>query len=339
MGQSGIRLGYFIERARSLRVGNLVEFARQSRRVTRKPVPVLIADMLWCSTRYELGFRDYAMWDFATLNRAERKTWMTHPKSHRLNVAVNDPAHRIWFSDKIHFYERFADLLGREWLDLRVADAETLADFVTRHDRAVVKPADGVGGGGVELIDLPRDGDFEELRRRLIESDQVLMDAVIDQDATMSALYPGAVNTVRLITYLAPDDRLHLLAAVLRIGNGAAVDNFASGGMFTLLDDDGTAPLPAVDKHGTVYDLHPVTGTRIAGFSVPGYDRLLALIEDAARRVPEVPYVGWDIAISAGGPVLIEGNHNSSVFQTPPSVSGVKTGLLPVYRAATGIDL
>lgn len=337
MGQSGIRLGYLIERAASLRVGNLVEFARQSRRVTRKPVPLLVADMLWCSTRYELGFRDYAMWDFATLNRAERQTWMTHPKSHRLNVAVNAPEERIWFSDKVRFYERFADVLGREWLDLRVADEATLADFVARHERAVVKPADGVGGGGVELIDLA--GDPEALRRELVGRGQVLMDAVIAQHETMSALYPGAVNTVRMITFLAPDDRLHLLAAVLRIGNGAAVDNFASGGMFTLLDDGGVAPLPAVDKRGTVYDLHPVTGTRIAGFAVPHFDRVLSLLEDAARRVPGVPYVGWDIAITPDGPVLIEGNHNSSVFQTPPSVSGVKTGLLPVYRAATGVDL
>ncbi len=55
-----------------------------------------------------------------------------------------------------------------------------------------------------------------------------------------------------------------------------------------------------------------------------------------ALSAPEAPYVGWDIAITANGPVVIEGNHNSSVFQPKPSASGVRTGLLPVYQAAVG---
>ena len=41
-------------------------------------------------------------------------------------------------------------------------------------------------------------------------------------------------------------------------------------------------------------------------------------------------------SLSPAGPVVIEGNHNSSVFQPKPSASGVRTGLLPVYQAAVG---
>jgi Sugar-transfer associated ATP-grasp len=66
------------------------------------------------------------------------------------------------------------------------------------------------------------------------------------------------------------------------------------------------------------------------------YDRVVELAESLARRTPEAPYVGWDLAITANGPVVIEGNHNSSVFQPKPSASGVRTGLLSVYRNAVG---
>ncbi len=62
----------------------------------------------------------------------------------------------------------------------------------------------------------------------------------------------------------------------------------------------------------------------------------LALLEDVVRRIPEIRYVGWDIAMTPDGPAVIEGNHNSSVFQPKPSASGVRTGLLPVYKAAFG---
>ena len=32
------------------------------------------------------------------------------------------------------------------------------------------------------------------------------------------------------------------------------------------------------------------------------------MLKKAAKEVPEVAYVGWDIAITPEGPVLIEGN-------------------------------
>lgn len=336
---SSIRLQYVLERARAVKLSNLADFARQSGRVTRKPVPLLIADMLWCSLRYDFAFRDYAMWEVATLGRRERATWMTHPKSHRLNVAVNDPDERVWFSNKVKFYERFADWIGREWIDLRLASDDEVRAFLAGRTAVIAKPVDGVGGGGVEKLAVPSSREIAGFVAERRAAGQDLLEAVIDQHGDLDRLYPGAVNTVRMITFLDSQGELRVLCRVLRIGNGAAVDNFASGGMYTLLDADGRAVHPAVDRTGTVYTSHPVTHERIEGFQVPLFDEVLAMVDAAARRIPKVPYVGWDIAITPDGPRLIEGNHNSSVFQTPPSVSGSRTGLLAVYRDASGIDL
>jgi glutathione synthase/RimK-type ligase-like ATP-grasp enzyme len=60
------------------------------------------------------------------------------------------------------------------------------------------------------------------------------------------------------------------------------------------------------------------------------------MVEKASKRLPTIPYVGWDIAITENGPALIEANHNSSVFQMKPTASGVRTGLLQRYRDAIG---
>ncbi|GAA3625341.1 hypothetical protein GCM10022200_04620 [Microbacterium awajiense] len=335
-GQLRSRGRYLVNRARNLRAGNLVEFAQQSRSVTRKPVPLIIADMLWCSVRYEMGFRDYAVWDVATLRGRERATWMTHPKSNRITATYNDAAQRHRFEDKLVFYSDFADVIGRDWLDARTATDDEVAAFVERHGRVIVKPAGGHGGVGIDVIAYEDLDDPAMLRTTLVDEGRTLVEQLLVQHPTLAAIYPGSVNTVRMITFLDPEDRLHILAAVLRIGNGAAIDNFASGGMYTLLDEEGVARYPGVDKSGGVHPVHPVTGTAIAGTRVPFYPEVLELLEDVARRIPGTPYVGWDIAVTPEGPVLIEGNHNSSVFQTKPTVSGVKTGLLPVYRAAIG---
>ena len=331
-----VRLQYLIRRARKLRPGNLVEFARTVQRVSKAPLPVIIADMLWCSVRYDMAFRDYAVWDIRLLDAHERKTWMTHPKSFRITKMYNTPEGRSKLEDKRRFAREYADLLGRETIDLRDVDDAQLAAFLSRHPRVLAKPNEGHGGGGIELHEVGPDVDPARFRAEVTAQGQTVLDEFIVQHPEMSALYPDAVNTVRLITFLDKDDRVHLLAAVLRIGNGDVIDNFASGGMFTMLDDEGVALYPGVDKNSNVYREHPVTGTPIVGFRVPLYSEVLDLVAALARRTPEAPYVGWDIAITANGPVVIEGNHNSSVFQPKPSASGVRTGLLPVYQAAVG---
>jgi len=331
-----VRLQYLIRRARKIRPGNLVEFARTVQRVSKAPLPVIIADMLWCSLRYDMAFRDYAVWDIRLLNARERKTWMTHPKSFRITKMYNTPEGRSKLEDKRRFAREYADLLGRETIDLRDVDDTQLAAFLARHPRVLAKPNEGHGGGGIDLHEVAPDVDAARFRAEVTAKGQTVLDEFIVQHPEMSALYPEAVNTVRLITFLDTEDRVHLLAAVLRIGNGDVIDNFASGGMFTMLDDDGVAMYPGVDKNSNVYSEHPVTGTPIVGFQVPEYSRVLDLVAALARRTPEAPYVGWDIAITPAGPVVIEGNHNSSVFQPKPSASGVRTGLLPVYQAAVG---
>ncbi|WP_065570618.1 sugar-transfer associated ATP-grasp domain-containing protein [Microbacterium oleivorans] len=331
-----VRLQYLIRRARRIRPGNLVEFARTVQRVSKAPLPVIIADMLWCSLRYDMAFRDYAVWDIRLLNARERKTWMTHPKSFRITKMYNTPEGRSKLEDKRRFAREYADLLGRETIDLRDVDDTQLAAFLARHPCVLAKPNEGHGGGGIDLHEVAPDVDAARFRAEVTAKGQTVLDEFIVQHPEMSALYPEAVNTVRLITFLDTEDRVHLLAAVLRIGNGDVIDNFASGGMFTMLDDDGVAMYPGVDKNSNVYSEHPVTGTPIVGFQVPEYSRVLDLVAALARRTPEAPYVGWDIAITPAGPVVIEGNHNSSVFQPKPSASGVRTGLLPVYQAAVG---
>lgn len=334
MGKVSVRLGYLVRRARQIKPGNLVEFAKQVRPVSRAPLPVIIADMLWCSVKYDMGFRDYAVWDIRMLNARERKTWMTHPKSFRITRMHNTAEGRAKLEDKRRFAAEYADLLGRETVDLRDVDDTTLGAFLARHPKVLAKPLDGFGGGGITLHETTPGTDVAAFRAEVSSAGQTIIDEFLIQHEGMSALYPDSVNTVRMITFLRPDGEVRLLAAVLRIGNGDVIDNFASGGMFTMLDEDGVALYPGVDKNSNVYREHPVTGTSIVGFQVPLYDQVIALTEQLARRTPEAPYVGWDLAITENGPVVIEGNHNSSVFQPKPSASGVRTGLLSIYQDA-----
>ena len=285
--------------------------------------------------RYEFGFQDYLDWDVVMLTAAERRTYITHPKSNHLAMTLNDPELRRVFADKLRFNARFAEYIGRDWIDLREADAGTVRSFLDAHGRAMLKVPDSLSGHGIEKVEAGEVEDAETFLAEALARRQFLLEGYIVQHPEMASLCPTSVNSLRVITYF-DGEKLHVLASVLKMGNGGDIDNFSNGGMYTMLDETGTARFAAFDESGTSYATHPLTGTSIVGFQVPRYDEVVPLLERAARVVPEVPYVGWDVAITPDGPVIIEGNPNSGVYQSKPSVSGIREGLLPRYRAAIG---
>lgn len=331
----GRRISYLLDRAVRLNPANVWRIAGAARPVTRKPRAIIVLDMLWSSVRHEVAFQDYLDWDFASLSARERRTYMTHPKSNHLVMKLNDASVRPVFADKIRFNELFAEFVGRDWLDVRASSVDQIRDFVGRHGRVMAKRHDSLSGFGISTRSAADVSDWEAFRRELVDGDQLLLEEFITQHPEMAALYPGSVNSLRIISYF-DGVTTHVLARVLKIGNGGEIDNFSNGGMYTMLGEDGTALYPAFDTTGTVYRRHPATGADIVGFRVPLFAETLEMVDAMSRVEPRVPYVGWDVAIGPNRPLVIEGNPNSGVYQAKPSVSGVREGLLPVYRAAIG---
>jgi hypothetical protein len=56
------------------------------------------------------------------------------------------------------------------------------------------------------------------------------------------------------------------------------------------------------------------------------WDEVVAFLDRAARELPTVPYVGWDIAVGPNGPILVEGNWTPGLYETRVSATGIRTG-------------
>jgi hypothetical protein len=328
-------LSYFLARLKRLDLRNMVRIAGKISAEYKTPRIIILADMAVNSVVNNAGYYDYHEWDFNLMTWRERKTFLTRPQANQLTQKFNDVAFKELFSDKVQFNRKFAKYIGRDWLDVRESSTEDLRRFVTKHGSVMLKDPINLGGYGLEKKDAASIDDYAVFRSQLLASGQVLVEEFITQHADLMRLSPKSVNTLRIITYF-DGSTVHVLAHAVKMGNGADLDNFGQGGIQTTVYDNGVCRYGAFNKAGDKYLVHPLTGVDIVGFVVPLYDEAIAMAVEMATIVPEVPYVGWDIAITPNGPIVIEGNYNTGVFQMKPSLSGIKLGLRPTYARAMG---
>jgi hypothetical protein len=189
-----------------------------------------------------------------------------------------------------------------------------------------VKPVCGRGGKGAERWDFA-DGRYrnpagEELSRdelfgRLEErsgSRPLLVQPRLRNHPALEALNNGALSTVRVLTCLNELGEPELVGAAMRmaIGSNHVVDNLHSGGIASAVDIEsgrlGRASNLGADARLGWMDRHPSTGALITGFELPMWDEVREFAVRVHDAFADRVIVGWDIAITADGPVLVEGN-------------------------------
>ena len=156
--------------------------------------------------------------------------------------------------------------------------------------------------------------------------------------ALRAIMSPSALGTIRAVTYLKGSE-IDLLYAVLRIpvGNNQA-DNFAhgtSGNLVAPLDVDtgkiGTPRASRTSDWPNIVNIlkHPQTGVRIEGETTPYWDEFKHLVTRAQSTLPKLPTLGWDIAITDSGPVVVEANSTYDVDLIQVAYQhGIKTEFL-----------
>lgn len=329
------RVRYLIERARRIDVGSVFSRAKEASTQHGKATPLIVVDMLWSAVRHNVGFQDYIDYDFAILSREERETYMTHPVSNQISQKYAHPDYRHIFHDKIEFDRAFDEYLHREWMVVEPGNVDELRAFVERQGTVIVKTPMGQAGSGVFRYHAKGVGNWATFHAELLDAGRLLVEEVIVQHPDLAAVCPGTVNTTRVTAFF-DGEKTHILAVAQKFGRGEVSDQMSFGGFYTMLDDTGHAVGPGYDSHGHVHVTHPDSGFVIADFQLPLYDEVVAFVDKVARVVPQVQYVGWDIVVTPTGPVLVEGNWGAGVYENKPSVTGIRTGHKPRYRAAIG---
>lgn len=326
-------LGYVFRRLLDMDYKAMLQKLNAIHKKTGRSRLALLWDMQKCATHYGAGYMDYDLFEMYNLTDAQRDTYLTRGRNNALIKKYNDMTYAHCLHNKGEFNAAFGEFLRRDWA--LVSDREKALAFLERHDVFMAKPINGTCGKGIEKITASQRGGAQKVYAELAASgDDWLLEEVIAQHPAVSALYPDAINTLRVVT-IRKDGVIHIICTYFRIGNhGRPVDNFNSGGMVAPVDEKtGIVADRAIDKDKNLYAVHPQTGTPIQGFQFPDWEAALDLCCRAADRVPQLGYLGWDVAFTPDGPVLVEGNEfpGYDIYQLPEHTPN-KIGMMPKFR-------
>lgn len=175
-----------------------------------------------------------------------------------------------------------------------------------------IKPIHGSGGGNhhrIKLSDLSNDTNLFNI---LTKTNFVFQECIV-QHPSLAKVFSGSVNTLRLVSYL-DGKEVKFIGGYFRFGSGkSCVDNgCAGGGSVGFNLETGVLDkiaLQLLDSGGKIFFCHPETKFVFEGMQIPFYEEVKQLVRDTIDIFP-AKLVGWDIAITKDGPVLIEGNHD-----------------------------
>ncbi len=335
------KLQYVLRRMKEMDYKKMLDTAKTIHQRCGKNTLFLLADMAWCGFRYQAGYMDYLVFEFYTLNGAQRRTYITRGQSNRFVRLLNPRENWHLLEDKIEFLKRFDGFRGRDWIDLRECGPEAFEAFLEKHPKIIVKPLEGTCGRGIEFFEVSGNSRIAGLYDMLRANGQYLVEAVIIQHPDIAKIYPLSVNTLRLVT-IRNQDTVHIVFSSMRIGNGLRVDNLNSGGMAVIVDENGIISTPGADKAGKAYYQHPYTGVTLVGCKIPLYQEAVEMVKKAALQIPELGYIAWDVAITETSPLLIEANHfpGHDIYQFQVHLGPDKIGLLPRFeKAIAGLEV
>lgn len=249
--------------------------------------------------------------------------------------ADKQPKYHVLIDDKIIFHDlmthyglpvptRFFTFRSGEFRNGSELMTDNEVDKIVNNindDRIFVKKFTGGAASGVSIFTKTCKGryvdcDGEEVNAKMIRNKYANQDVFFEkqliQEPILSQFNPDTVNTIRVLTY---KDKV-ISAAVRFGGKGSFVDNTAKGGVAVSLDIH-TGILG--DYGAREYDLthyyeHPDSHIQFANTVVTQWPEVKRLVEKTLKYLPYYNSVGFDVATTNDGPIIIEINTGSGVY-------------------------
>ena len=278
----------------------------------RKNKFLIRADMLGCRALHHVQPFEYFALGFDSIPRSERKDYMTTYRVSLANNALNDRRSGNLLTNKFYAGTVLAPFYKRPCLQNINLSLEEFRAFLQGRDKFIFKPIDGFGGEGHEVYRLDGSRTPEELYAEIMAAPRGVLEGWIVQHEDLNRLYAGAVHTLRLHTiHDGSGKNIRVYGGNLSVAFGGELANthYRATVCAQVDDETGVVVTDGLQRDtNTIYPEIPATHAKLRGFQLPDWEQTLTLVRTAAAAIPEVGYIGWDVAFTPDGPVICEGN-------------------------------
>lgn len=285
--------------------------------------------------------REYLMYRFYELSDSEQESYFLVFNQKHLHKKYEESrkfTKLVRNKEKTNQY--FSKYVRRPWCTNQNIAFDDFKEIFKNSSRLIYKPIDGHCGYGVKAFDIDVDN-LENVYNELFSYPEGIIEEFIKQHADMSKLCSSCINSLRFVTISSnkkavseDGNKVEIVYSIVRIGRGnSIVDNLHSGGMVANVDmETGTISTNACGSDRKEYITHPETGTIFKGFQIPFFFEALDMIREAIESKNVAGYLGWDIAISENGPMLLEVNNRPGADGLQAAYSHERKGMKHVMQ-------
>lgn len=292
----------------------------------------------WYLQNKELLYWYYIL-GFDTKKHAEQDEYLSWNEYDRMREKVNDTLVDTKF--KVHYkvlsFDKFVSNIYLEKFKIPVVKNEALIQrnriiwpdesygsldelFHRGFEVVFIKPVFGMSGVGIIRADFETGKFFQDNKNypidRLVEflSNGVwVVQREIKQHPELNRFQSSAVHCLRVTTIL-NDGEPELVSAYLKVATGESfLDNWGSGSLFIGIDqktgilrDRGYFKRKHFIQKST--QEHPDSKLRFEGFKIPHYTDALKVCLKGHKYHYGTFFIGWDVALTEDGPIVIEAN-------------------------------
>ena len=209
-----------------------------------------------------------------------------------------------------------------------------ILESLKNNEKVVFKLINSLQGKGFILVEKKREGYIynygtisDEEFWLNINNHTYIVQEYIEQHEDMKKINPYAVSTIRIVTFRTTKG-IEVFSCAMRSGtkNNAAVDNLASGGLIVGVDEEkGCLKEIAHLKNGGLTNKHPITNIIFKGYKIPYLKESVELCKKCHNDFKDVSTIGWDVAITKDGPILIEANSDWDIPMMQLANGGLKS--------------
>ena len=264
-----------------------------------------------CIFIYGSSAKEYYLYEFSKLNDSGRREYITERNRYLIYPLFNGARKRKEMQDKYQAYLAFKKYYKREALYIDEDTGEdVIRAFMTERETVILKPNMSGVGKGIEIVRTTEHDGLDETVSYIKSKKDCIIEEIVEQTGLFREMHPQSVNTIRVYACRLKN-RTEIFGCHMRAGVGnSVVDNAGQGGVIISITENGTAWTSGMDEFGHIYLRHPNTNVFIPGIKMPEWNKAIQLVEEAMNVFPDIRFVGWDIAYTKKGWIIIEANDN-----------------------------